>query len=499
MPTCSSSSLSRSSLVYALVLDCALLAACPAPDSEGGGEGESETDAGETDETETETGSDEAPASCDLLALEHAPPPLEIAPGVMAEPMDVLAVTARIEFDLVHKSGSATATLDFRAGPEGYAQFFDLRQPILGLELDGEPLEPEAVVPILVDEYTEGSLLALMPLEPCSEHSLRIDYQLTHPAARYAVGPKYGAGELRWETRMSDQQSGRYLESWIPSGLIFDRFALELELELVGFEQEHELLSNSEQELLGPGRWRMSWAALAPFDPLWVVRPSEDHLVLAGTHAAPDGAMIPYELWVDEDYLDLAAQLHASTLASVDEFVVDYGAYPHAKLVAYLAPEVAGMEYRGAFVSHIGAIRHETHHQWWGRGLSPALGRDGWFDEAWTQYTDPLEYAPALSFEDDEPVALRPPSPYRTITYGVAYSLGHGFFEHLALVVGDAELRAAMNELRLAHPLDSVDSVELEHHLYCALGEEEAVRRAFWRWIYGNEGEPEAAPAELCE
>ena len=136
-------------------------------------------------------------------------------------------------------------------------------------------------------------------------------------------------------------------------------------------------------------------------------------------------------------------------------------------------------------------------HQWWARGFAPAAGRDGWFDEGWALYLLGDSNA-GLSFEDDAPNRLRGDSPYASETPYASYQIGAPLFVTLADVVGEAELRAAMNELRLADPLGRIDTVDLERYLYCTLDEASIVREVFNRWVYGRSEDPEAVDPSWC-
>ena len=51
---------------------------------------------------------------------------------------------------------------------------------------------------------------------------------------------------------------------------------------------------------------------------------------------------------------------------------------------------------------------------------------------------------------------------------------------------------------RLARLMTHVHRQGFHARFYCLNGEEPDIRRAFWRYVYGFEGEPEPPPADYC-
>ena len=104
------------------------------------------------------------------------------------------------------------------------------------------------------------------------------------------------------------------------------------------------------------------------------------------------------------------------------------------------------MEYDGGTTTGTGALRHETFHSWFARGLKAASQPDAWWDEAWTVYND-NGAAGSLPFDfTDPPVTLCTRNPWARITASGAYSDGERFFRGLASIVGVSNLNSLMSE-----------------------------------------------------
>jgi len=482
----------RPSLAVGLIL--ALLCACPAPAAD---------DEGETGTEETGDTGEDPLAACDPDNLSYAPPPemIEGTEGLWAVPIDIEAIEAALRFELDSEAHTGSARVQFRSGPERGVPVFDLRQSVTSVSLDGEALDLDSElgwVTIHPDPENRVRVLA-RELDPCTVHELELEYAIARPDAAGLPSVLVVDGHLNWEMQLDDLDPGARLEAWVPAGFVHDRHALTIEVELVDAAGEHEALSNGEIELLGPGRWRASWADTDSRGP-YLRFTSADILERAeGVHVGPDGVEIAYLFHgVDTDTHGMDA-VEAEILAELDVWIETYGAYPWPALWAYVGTATDHMEYDGALTintlelallgSRLRLVRHELLHMWLARGRRPAWASDGWVDEAWAEYmtANPVELA-----WDDEPVELLDPHPWARVTKLDAYTVGRGVFQLIAEATSDEALREAMAAFIAAGPRELFTTEELEQHLDCAL-DDPAVRRAFHRFVYGLEGEPEAA------
>jgi hypothetical protein len=126
---------------------------------------------------------------------------------------------------------------------------------------------------------------------------------------------------------------------------------------------------------------------------------------------------------------------------------------------------------------------------------------DAWLKHGWVYHSlDHLYEQDSFDWDTEPPVALVDPAPYARSRYPNALNAGHRLFEGLAAIIGPQAVPDTMAEIYLQHaPLGSVTTEEVERQFYCLNGQEPDVRRAFWRYVYGFDGEPEPPPADYCD
>ncbi|HJV08102.1 MAG TPA: hypothetical protein VJ653_00400, partial [Acidimicrobiales bacterium] len=335
-----------------------------------------------------------------------------------------------------------------------------------------------------------------------SAHTLRVTYDLGPPqssrAGSYQPALVFDDGRrVAFNVGMTDLGGGRYLEAWVPANLMFDQFELHLDLRVAGTTVAHSVITNGMLAAVAANRWTIDWpATITALSPLVEVRARDRVQVASGTVALPiSGKTVPIEAWklTSSTTVDLAAQV-----ARIKRFLVENepyaGAYPHARFVAFLSH--GAMEYEGGTTSVPSSLRHETFHSWWARGVKPALGRDGWWDEAWTTYHD-AGGSSSLPFDFTEPaVELSTRNPWSRATPGASYPLGKRFFDGVAATVGVPTLQALMREFLAAHLDRPVSTEQIEEHLVARSGKPLLVD-GFSRFVYGFTPGPRAPDLSL--
>ncbi len=518
-----------------VVWACAAALACgPAPigadgsegetsgESESRAESESETESespGES-ETETETGfpwdwgdigeesgdgdgdgdGDPAP-DCVPEAFAHAPAPVSID-GLPAVAIDILSLDAELSFDLIAQTGAAAGTLVFQIGEAGGMPILDLRQTPAQLWLDGEPFAPQLFTRHDFGAGWEyGFIIMQAELEPCSVHTLEFAYPLAIPDAPFAAGLSFAQERLRFDLFSSDLNPGRYLESWLPANMPWDRQPISLAVSLTGGAVEHTLISNAAVDELGPQTWQLEFpATTTAMDPMLLILPSDELLSQTGEHQAANGQIIPYAVHVNAAVATPPSVIANDLAAYLDAFVLSLGDYAHPAMTAYIYSTNRSMEYAGATTSAIVALEHEVFHSWWARGLSPASYADGWIDEGWDMFnTGPQAFVPIAFNWNAAPIQLYDPNPFARDTPDIAYTSGRLLFAGIAELIGVEALQTAMAELYLElGPIASLTTARLEQQLYCASGELPELRQAFRRFVYGLPDQAPPAPPGYC-
>jgi hypothetical protein len=419
--------------------------------------------------------------------------------GLLAVPIDLQQVTASLVFDGASATGTGDATLRFVTGPQDGNPIFDLRQTITAAWLDGSPV---AVAKLAHHDFGGGPHAELRVLESVlaagSSHALRMTYALGPPqastAGSYQPAMTWSAGpRLAFNFGFTDLGAGRYLESWVPANLIFDQFPLTLDLRVVGTAIPHTPITNGAVTAIGHNHWSVAFPArFSALSPLLELRATDTLSSMTDTVTLPvSGATVAVEAWkLAGGPVDLGAQIaNLKTWLAANE--QSSGPYVHGgRFVVFF--HVGGMEYEGGTTTGVGALRHETFHSWFARGLKPASQPDGWWDEAWTVYND-LGASGSAPFDfSNPPVQLRPQNPWVRVTAGNAYTDGEVFFRGVASVMGAPALRSRMRELYLERRDRPITTMDLEELLVARSGRYELVD-AFHRFVYGFP-DPDPAP-----
>ena len=391
------------------------------------------------------------------MAQVRAPNPA-IVDGRRVVAPDVERIDATLRFDAASRVASGEASIDLVAGDVHGHPVIDLRQEIEWIRLDGNDLSPDALQKVDLGGG-EGAELRVLEtnLEAESRHRLEIGYRVDTPDAVDARPLDWVEGGLRFDFWMSDLAPGRYLESWVPAPLIHDRFALNVDVEIVSAERPHSLLANTAgvDSVTGGSKWRICYPAhFASLSPMLVIGPTEMMEIKRTAVSLPGrerslGVVCARYLDVDADI----AACEADIAAWLAYMVARYGQWVHGDTFwAFLWEPGRGMEYDGATTASVPALEHEVFHSWFGRGVKPARAADGWIDEAWTTWAtssnpERPRFGAAELGLDEAPVELYPREQWARHTPREAYTEGYRLFAGLAHLFGGAErLRLAMAE-----------------------------------------------------
>lgn len=429
----------------------------------------------------------------------HLAPPPKTVDGLAAVPVDIQSIDALFTFDGSASAASADATITYTVGPTAGNPIFDLRQDITQAWLDGVlfPVAQLAHHGFGADAFTD--LRVIQSVQGAgSVHTLRVLYPLALPNSQlggsYLPALEWSAGpKLRFVFGLSDLNRARYAEAWLPANLIFDQFAIALEIQLVSIVAAHSVITNGAVTTLGSNHWRIAFPErFTALSPMLEVRASDTLLQQTDSVALPvSGKTVTLEAWKPSgSTVNLGGEINTlKTLLAENENA--YGPYLHEERFVAFFNGSGGMEYEGGTTTSTGALPHETFHSWYARGIKPAAQADGWWDEGFTSFHD-AGADDALPFDfSAAPVLLCSRDPWQRNTPGNSYADGARFWKGMASLLGVAQLNTLMKDLYVAHHGNPVSTAMIEEFLLCKSGNPQVVD-AFHRFVYGL---PNPSPA----
>src|SRR5262245_48529398 len=197
----------------------------------------------------------------------HLAPPPKTVDGLAAVPIDIQTIDAVFVFDGAASAASADATITYTVGPTAGNPIFDLRQDITTAWLDGTPFPATLLAPPSFGTGAFTDLRVIQSLQSAgSVHTLRVQYPLATPNSQlggsYLPAIEWSSGpRLRFVFGLSDLNRARYAEAWLPANLIFDQFALTLEIQLANTLVAHSVITNGFVTSLGANHWRIEFPA----------------------------------------------------------------------------------------------------------------------------------------------------------------------------------------------------------------------------------------------
>ena len=413
-------------------------------------------------------------------------------------PVDIDRMAASVRFDVAAGEAAVSAHVEMRL--EGHDGFpvFDLRQRIDSASFDGEELPPDALAYCDMGAGHDARMRAVdVACTAGSRHHLDLRYRLGTPDAAGAlpVGWSPSGDSVAWDLWMSDLEPGRYLEMWFPANLCHDAMAIEVDVEVAGTDRPHLLLANGAVAERGRGsRWAVRYPdTFTSLSPLLVLAPKDAVEVRsAGVSAAgrPMNVTVAGLRGPTDDLAPVVADL-ASWLSY---FTARYGRWAHGdEFLAVVWEAPRGMEYDGATTASSPALEHEVFHSWFGRGVKPARGCDGWIDEAMATWatSSRRDGGGRCGVEelglDEPPVLLCPAHPWSRHTPREAYAAGGRLMAGLAHMAGGAgALRSALAGWHQAYAGAAATTEDLASHLQSWCGQDLG---PWWdRYVYGSDG-----------
>jgi hypothetical protein len=135
---------------------------------------------------------------------------------------------------------------------------FDLRQNIQETYLNSASILTSKIEHHDFGGGVNAELMILESVLPAgSVNTMRFVYQLAQPQSQYSQPIGWDPPRLYFEFWFSDLYPARYLEMWLPSNLIYDKFALNLDIQLINTAIGHSIFTNGVVNQLSQNHWQL--------------------------------------------------------------------------------------------------------------------------------------------------------------------------------------------------------------------------------------------------
>ncbi len=422
----------------------------------------------------------------------HLAPAVKTVDGLVIVPMDIQHLQASLVFDGATRVTTVTATITFITGPQNGCPVFDLRQTITTALLDGVALPLAKLAHHNFGGGANAEMRIINSILPAkTTHTLELNYSLALPQSpaggsyqpniTWSVGPR-----LLLNFGFTDLVPARYLESWLPANLIYDQFTIQLDLKMINTAIPHSIITNAVTTTIAPNHWKLNFpTTTTALSTMLEIRAANTVQHTSASVVLPvSGRTVTIHAWK----LTTGPAVLATEIARIKTFLIanenEYGAYMHGNIFTVFL-NLGGMEYDGGCTTGTGALKHETFHSWWARGMKPASQPDGWWDEAWPTYYNDAGGIISTPFDfTAAPIELCTQNQWNRVTAGGAYQQGNTFWQGISALIGNSNLKNYMKDFFARSKNELVKTNQLAEYLLCRSGNTSVVD-AFYRFVYG--------------
>jgi len=408
--------------------------------------------------------------------------------------IDILEIQATLTYDPAASSVAGHAELIFKMRPGQTRPLFHFdpytrnEAADVSVWLDGEPIPaslPSGLRILRFPGTTQPSIEIARDITDGGTHLLTVDYRLNVPAAnpRFSsnVNDIYGRGneevfptlnspgELALH-RLTFRVAGTTPFRFLGSGLV--RRSVRSDIQEWTLDTEREVAS-----------YTVMFALLPAADTVYEER------TIGG---------VPVRIMAYADGPSLA-QAWIQITPWLPALAARYGPFPMPRgLSIFLVSIGGGMEYYGATISTVSALRHEIHHMYFGCQVIAKTYRDSWWDEAVTSWAvdNAAGILPISNEYRSNMVSGR--SPYAVGFDTRAYTDGAKIIETLARLIGGRSAMtgflADLYRRRSFTPFNTLQFVDF-------FGEFSGfdMRPDFLNWVYSGQTPIPALAAEEAD
>jgi hypothetical protein len=416
-------------------------------------------------------------------------PPVKEIDGLLAVPIDIEYMNAKVVFDLSSSKATVDAEMGFIMGIKDGNPVFDLRQDIIKARLNDSTIQLDK---LRHHDFGGGSESELIILEKMiksySNNTLYLNYELKKPQCPGSKPIGWDPPRIYYEFWFTDLYPARYLEMWFPANLIYDQFKIKLEIEIINSSIEHGIISNGQVKRLSLNHWQVEFhkgfTSLSPMlciIALDRIEYRQGILRLADTNS--DLRLDIFKLKTSEVDLE---NVENEVKSCITKNVAEIGPYIHGDRFTTFLWDVynRSMEYEGGITTASDVLKHEVFHSWFGRGIKPGSQNDGWIDEAWDVYNTSNGRISKPFDMSKAPNTLCSSNPFNRITPNSSYTDGARFFQGLAASLGTDNLDFYMSSFYKDNVDRLITTKQLESYLVEKSGISE-ISDYFNRFVYG--------------
>jgi aminopeptidase N len=365
----------------------------------------------------------------------HRPPSFQTNSG-KAVFVDFQKATYDIKYDLDTKQVRVIAEIQLDLPEDGMPIFDSIANPTK-LTINGNRVSQE-----LVDTPGKETKVRVVQSQlRAGSHRLRVELPMDQ---EYLGIPyiRFGKGTVNNNFSMTDGEDRGYLESYLPSNLEYDQVPMTFNIQIKGKSKPHQIYSNGQVIKLNNEKFSVNFPeSYTSSSPFFHIVDSNQVRELTFEYRSKSGRKIPIIAYQEKSYpngkvvdsetsdrmLKKAMQIAIDTMEELEE---NFGAYPHNSFLMKVEEGDIGMEYCGATITGLKAVRHELIHSYFGRGYLPANGNAGWIDEALTTWAED-GYKSRDAFRDEDARALAAQPIYTRHHHRGGYTQGAAFIEYL--------------------------------------------------------------------
>ena len=378
-----------------------------------------------------------------------------------------------ISYDMRNKRASVDAIIKLVTFENGHL-VFDLHNEPNMISIDGELVTSS----VHKSPNNETSFRILSKEIEAGEHILK----MTVPLTQLVEWEKLNVKSAFW---MSDLTDRGYIERYIPTNMIFDRFPMTFYVKFLGHKEKQNVYANGVQEVLQDGTIKISYREdFNTTCQYFHTVPESSVLENKFTYNSVDGRVIPVIVYVQKSTFNgkkILERTKTNILRIMRELETDYGPFLHPDLTVYVAGS-GGMEYSGATMTSESALGHELFHSYFARGVMPSNGNAGWVDEALASWRDE-GYQSISGLAGSSRMAAH--GYYQRASDRNAYTFGERFISYLdGLVKDQGGLKPFLRSLvdnNSFKPHTTEEFIELMNRYY-----QKNFNSVFDKYIYGK-------------